>query len=48
MSKHKTETTIIQLAAAMAALGTYSGDNTETEYTQEANQLGGTVLMRYF
>lgn len=41
MQKHKTPASIIQLAAAMTALGAYSGDNTEAEHTKEAKRLGG-------
>lgn len=41
MQKHKTPANILQLAAAMAALGAYSGGNTEAEHTKEAKRLGG-------
>ena len=41
MQEHKTPASIIQLAAAMAALGAYSGDNTEAEHATEAKRLGG-------
>lgn len=37
----KDPATIIQLAAAMAALGAYSGENTEAEHAKEAERLGG-------
>ena len=37
----KDPATIIQLAAAMAALGAYSGENTEAEHAKEAQRLGG-------
>lgn len=37
----KDPATIIQLAAAMAALGAYSGENTEAEHAREAQRLGG-------
>ncbi len=36
----KDPATIIQLAAAMAALGAYSGENTEAEHAKEAQRLG--------
>ena len=41
MQKHKTPASITQLAAAMAALGAYDGDNTEAEHATEAKRLGG-------
>ena len=31
---------VIQLAAAMAALGAYRGENTEAEHAKEAQRLG--------
>ncbi len=42
MQEHETPASSIQLAAAMAALGAYSGDNTEAEHTKEAKRLGGS------
>lgn len=41
MRTKKDPATIIQLAAAMAALGAYSGENTEAEHAKEAERLGG-------
>jgi hypothetical protein len=37
----KDPATIMQLAAAMAALGAYSGENTEAEHAKEAQRIGG-------
>ncbi len=39
--KKETPSTVIQLAAAMQALGLYSGQNTEAEHQAEAAQIGG-------
>jgi len=41
MRMKKDPATITQLAAAMAALGAYSGENTEAEHAKEAQRLGG-------
>ena len=42
MRTKKDPATILQLAAAMAALGAYSGENTEAEHAKEAERLGLT------
>ena len=45
MNKYKdrkeTPSTVIQLAAAMQALGLYNGQNTEAEHRAEASRIGG-------
>ena len=41
MRTEKDPATLIQLAAAMAALGAHSGENTEAEHAKEAERLGG-------
>lgn len=41
MRMKKDPATIIQLASALAALGAYSGENTEAEHAKEAERLGG-------
>jgi hypothetical protein len=38
--------TVVQLAAAMAALGAYHGQNTEAEHAAEAERLGGADAYR--
>lgn len=40
--RKETPSSIIQLAAAMKALGAYNGDNTEAEHEKEAKRLGGS------
>ena len=39
--RKETPSTVVQLAAAMQALGLYSGQNTEMEHRAEAARLGG-------
>ena len=39
--RKETPSTVIQIAAAMQALGLYEGENTETEHRAEATRLGG-------
>lgn len=41
MQQETPPATVIQLAAAMAALGAYSGENTEAEHAEEAERMGG-------
>jgi len=44
--KKEVPSTTTQLAAAMAALGAYAGENTEAEHEKEAKRLGGKEYYR--
>lgn len=45
-SSEDTPSTVQQLAAAMAALGKYAGENSDTEHSIEAEHLGGMQAYR--
>ncbi len=44
--KKETPSTVTQLASAMAALGMYTGENSEAEHTAEAKRLGSADYYR--
>src|SRR6266496_6162958 len=44
----ETPSTVTQLASAMAALGMYTGENTEAEHAAEAKRLGSADYFRLF
>ncbi len=46
--KKETPSTVTQLASAMAALGMYTGENTEAEHAAEAKRLGSADYFRLF